>query len=308
MNLRSLVERRAFLRAASAAGVAGKALAAPSSGLLPTVEIGGVKMTRLVAGYNPIGGYSHSVPKMSAIMRNWFTLERVVEFLGSCEKNGINTWQASVDPKAFQALRQIQEAGSKLQWICLMRDEAPEVWKEILELKPAAVVHHGENTDRLYRSGDAGKVGDFVKKAHDFGVRAGISSHVPEHIARSEDADWGQDFYMTCFYNIRREQAKVQAGLGDLPVDELYLGRDPEWMTKVVRQVKRPCLGFKIFAAGRMCGNKASIEKAFRFAYGNIKPGDGVIVGMFPMLTDEVAEDAAIARRVLEGGGRGLSS
>jgi len=68
-------------------------------------------------------------------------------------------------------------------------------------------------------------------------------------------------------------------------------------MTAVVRQVARPCLGFKILAAGRMCNTPATIERAFEFAFRNIKKTDAVIVGMFPILTDEIAEDAALARK-----------
>lgn len=275
--------------------------------MLPTVALGPHRVTRLIAGYNPIGGYSHSVPKLSAIMRSWFTRDRVVEFLLACERHGINTWQASIDRKAFDALRLAREAGSKIQWLCLMPDTDPAGWKEVLDLKPLAVVHHGEVTDKLYRAGEQRRIGDFIAKAHDGGVLAGISSHVPAHIARSEDAPWQHDFYMTCFYNIRRDPALVQSGLGDLPVDELYLAQDPERMTEVVRQVKRPCLGFKIFAAGRLCANRAAMEKAFRFAFNRIKPSDAVIVGMFPMLSDEVAEDAGLARQVL-GGDHELSS
>lgn len=307
MNGPLRLERRRFLRAMGVSGVAGAASAGPQ-GALPTIPLGKHEVTRLIAGYNPIGGYSHSVPKLSAIMRSWFTRDRVVEYLLNCERNGINTWQASIDQKAFEALRMAREAGLKMQWMCLMPDVDEAQWKQVLALRPLAVVHHGEQTDRLYRTGAAAKIADFVHKAHDYGVMAGISSHVPEHIARCEDSAWTHDFYMTCFYNIRRDPETVRAGMGDLPVDELYLTRDPERMTDVVRQVKRTCLGFKIFAAGRLCGSRGAVAKAMRFAYGNIKPGDGVIVGMFPMLTDEVAEDAAIAREILQGGGHGPTS
>jgi hypothetical protein len=289
--------RRSFLGAVAASGLAIPASSAPAA--LPTVQIGKFRVTRLIAGYNPIGGWSHSVPKLSALMRDWFTPERTTQFVHSCEREGINTWQASVDPKVFGALRSAWERGSKMQWICLMPDVDAAQWKEIVDLKPIAVVHHGEVTDRMYRTGEQAKVNDFIKKAHDFGLIAGVSSHSPENIARTEDAGWEHELYMTCFYNIRRDQAKVKSGLGDLPVDELYLEGDPARMTAVVRQVKRPCLGFKILAAGRLCNNRGTVEKAFAYAYANIKPSDAVIVGMFPILTDEIAEDAAIARKVL---------
>lgn len=308
MNRSSRSGRRVFLRALGASPLAGAAASAAAPGPLPTVDLGCQKVTRLIAGYNPIGGYSHSVPKLSAIMRNWFTRDRVVEFLHNCQRNGIDTWQASIDSKAFDALRLAREAGLKLQWICLMPDAEPAQWKEVISLGPIAVVHHGEYTDRHYRAGTEGAIAQFINKAHDYGVMAGISSHVPEHIARSEDAAWSHDFYMTCFYNIRRDQQALRSSLGDLPVDELYLAHDPDRMTAVVRQVRRPCLGFKIFAAGRLCANPAAIERAFAYAYSHMKPGDAVIAGMFPMLSDEVAEDAAIARAVLAGGARGSST
>ena len=131
------------------------------------------------------------------------------------------------------------------------------------------------------------------------GLTAGVSSHVPDHIRRLEDAGWEQELYMTCLYNVVRQPAQLEAGLGDVPVDELFLGRDPEKMLEAVREVKRPCLAFKVFAAGRLCGSEAQMEKAVRFAYRNMKPGDGLIVGMFPVYSDEVAANAALARKIL---------
>lgn len=282
---------------AAGALAASSASRAAEGSTLPTVPLGKYKVTRLIAGYNPIGGYSHSVPKLSALMRDWFTPARTLEYVRRCEANGINTWQASIDPKVFDALRTAWDAGSKMQWICLMPDATPEQWKQILALKPIAVVHHGEYTDRAFRAGSESQVRDFVKKAHDFGVMAGISSHSPTNIAKVEDSGWEQDFYMTCFHNIRRDQDQVRSGLGDLPIDELYLQGDPARMVAVIRKVSRPCLAFKILAAGRMCNSRATIESAFQFALGNIKKTDGVIVGMFPILTDEIAENAAIARK-----------
>ncbi len=276
-----------------------RAAAPPAPASLPAVTIGKFQVTRLVAGYNPIGGYSHAVPKLSAIMTDWFTPERTLDYALSCERNGINTWQISVDRKVFGALRAARERGSKLQHICLMRDEDPATWKEIVDLKPIAVVHHGGVTDRFFYRGEQDKVRDFVRKAHDFGLMAGVSSHVPEHIARLEDAGWEQDLYMTCLYNVVRQPEKLKAGLGDVPVDELFLAHDPERMLDVVRQVRRPCLAFKVFAAGRLCSNQASMEKAMRFAYQRLKSGDGLIVGMFPIMTDEIAMNTGMVRRIL---------
>ena len=67
-------------------------------------------------------------------------------------------------------------------------------------------------------------------------------------------------------------------------------------MTRVVRQVKQPCLGFKILGAGRLCANQETVRNAFRFAFENIKPTDGVIVGMYPRFFDEVTANAQFTR------------
>ncbi len=277
----SSTNRRSFLT---------KIAAGAETSALSTIKVCKHEVTRLIAGYNPIGGYSHSVPKLTALMKDWFTLERTIEYVHRCERQGI-------DKKVFAALRAAWDQGSKMKWMCLMSEADPAQWKEIVDLKPIAVVHHGGVTHRVFRSGEDGKIRDFLKKAHDFGVLAGVSSHRPMNIARVEDSNWEQDFYMTCFHEVTLDEEKVKAGLGDLPIDELYLRGDPQRMAAVIRKVSRPCVAFKILAAGRACNNRASIEKAFQFAYANIKKTDAVIVGMFPILTDEIAEDAALARK-----------
>jgi hypothetical protein len=79
--------------------------------------------------------------------------------------------------------------------------------------------------------------------------------------------------------------------------EEPFVKRDPERMAAQIRATGKPCLAFKIFAAGRNCMNPQSIENCFEFAYANIKPIDAVIVGMFPVLNDEVRIDCDLGRK-----------
>jgi hypothetical protein len=60
-------------------------------------------------------------------------------------------------------------------------------------------------------------------------------------------------------------------------------------------------LGFKILGAGRRCATQEMVRDAFQFAFTHIKPGDGVIVGMYPRRSDQVRANAEYARRL--GGG-----
>jgi len=67
---------------------------------------------------------------------------------------------------------------------------------------------------------------------------------------------------------------------------------DPAVMTNVIRQVTQPCLAFQILGAGRLCSSQDKVKSAFQYAFANIKPTDGVIVGMFPWFFDEISANS----------------
>src|SRR5215475_6340605 len=116
MSPESFCDRRTFVTRAVGGALAASAVSHAAEGAtLPTIKLGKFDVTRLVAGYNPIGGYSHSVPKLSALMREWFTPARTLEYVRRCEANGINTCQMSIDPKCFRAIREAWDTGSKMQ-------------------------------------------------------------------------------------------------------------------------------------------------------------------------------------------------
>ena len=167
------------------------------------------------------------------------------------------------------------------------------------ELRPIAMAHHGGVTDRLFRAGKSQEVRAFVKEAHDRGVLAGVSAHNPDCIQRIADEGWEVDFFMTCFYFLTRKATAKAARQATQTLEIAYpfYRADPLAMTKVIRQVKPPCLGFKILGAGRLCSSQQVVRKAFQFAFENIKPIDGVIVGMYPKFFDEVQANAGYTRQ-----------
>ncbi|HEY5913661.1 MAG TPA: hypothetical protein VJA21_23990 [Verrucomicrobiae bacterium] len=119
---------------------------------------------------------------------------------------------------------------------------------------------------------------------------AGISAHNPDCIRRVADEGRDVDFFMTCFYFLTRKTGNTE--LSTLDIVYPFFKEDPRVMTQVIRQVKQPCLGYKILGAGRLCSNQQTVRSAFKFAFDNIKTTDGVIVGMFPWVFDEVSANA----------------
>jgi hypothetical protein len=285
---------------AATASAAGGSTADPAA-LLPMLQLGEHRVTRLVAGWNPIGGYSYLGPHMDRHMKEYFTVQQTVRFLLDCEQAGINAHQFSSAETTPDVLRKTREAGSRMKFFGLHsgRDAISEVARHT---EPFALVHHGGVTDRLFRDNQAQEVHDYVKAVHDQGLLAGVSAHNPDCIRRIADEDWEVDFFMCCFYYLTRKHAASASGSEAQPetlqINYPFYRDDPLTMTEVMRQVRQPCLGFKILGAGRLCANQAMVRSAFQFAFQHIKPTDGVIVGMYPRFFDEVTTDAEYTREL----------
>jgi len=312
--------RRDFLKGATsvAAGViAGRATAAEeTTGPLPTVSLGPGRTTRLIVGGNPLYGYSHFNEQYSQHMLEWFTDERVVKFLLDCEKAGINTWQSSYNERVQRQFPRIRDAGCRIQWICLaapwdVQPNAPRTPPSILDgmlkcadivskLKPIGIAHHGWATDLLWRAGKLDLIQTFINKVHDLGIQAGISTHNPAILEALEEKGWPNEFFMASFHYLSRRPEEYKKELGVVPVGETYLSDDPAKMCSVVRQVRKPCLVYKLLAAGRKSGSPGEIRQAFEFAYQNIKPIDAAIVGMYPRFSDQISENTRMVSEILK--------
>ncbi len=295
--------------------MASTAAQAAETALLPTIPLGRFRVTRLIAGGNPLYGYSHFNRLFDQHMLEYFTDERVVQFLLDCEKAGINTWQSSYHERVERQFPKIREAGCKMQWVCLAAPwdvdrSAPRTPEAILrgmlkcaetvaKLKPVGISHHGSATDLLWRTGKIDLIRAFLDKVHDLGIPAGISTHNPAILEALEEKSWPNDFYMASFYYQTRRPEEFQKDFGITPVGETYVASDPERMCKVVRKIRKTCLVYKILAAGRKCRSPQEVRQAFGFAFQNIKPIDAAIVGMYPRYFDQVSENIRLVREIL---------
>lgn len=297
--------RRDFLKGAAAATLvvtAGATEARAAENRLPVIQLGKHEVTRLIAGSNPQYGFSHFNRLFDQHLREYHTPERVVEFLKSLEAGGINTWQSSYPERSGPDLARFRDQGGKLQWICLCRAEFltnPALFKEAAGYKPIAMVQHGGITERLWRAGDFQKSRDFLKRIRDLGVMVGLSTHNPAALDKVESEGWDVDFFMTSLYYMIRPREEMKKLLCEVPLGEMYLPSDPARMCAAIRQSKKPCLAYKILAAGRMTDTPEQRRSAFEFAFRNIKPGDAVIVGMYNLFGNQVRENAELVRGML---------
>jgi hypothetical protein len=302
--------RRTFLKqAAIASGLATLAQApaeaeAPHAHdkLLPTIKLGRHTVTRLIIGGNPIYGYSHFNKLLSQHQTAWHTPERVQALLKRCEEVGINTWQNSYAERTLQDLDRYRDAGGTMHWLCLGKpdwDRHPEYINLAARRKPIGIAPHGSLAERLHRGQKLSTLTDLLKRIRDTGVLVGLSAHNPAVIELAEEKGWDVDYFMCCLYYLTRPREELRKLLGkDLPLGEVYLPSDPPRMLKVVQAVRKPCLVYKVLAAGRRIDSAAEVRSCFATALAGIKPGDALIVGMYQQLGDQVGENAALVREL----------
>ena len=297
--------RRAFLKgvgalpaALAAAQLAPGPVSAAEPAALPQIRIGPHTISRLVCGANPFNAGSHLSAFVNLEMKAFFTPEQILKTLRRCQEAGINCWQSG--GLNFELYRRFVDSGGQMHFLSL------EAGKTSVSLLPKlakggciGVAHHGEVTDMYFKQGKLDQVRDYLKRVHDAGLPAGISTHMPAVVDAVESKGWEVDYYMTCVYERHRSREDLQKLLGHvpIPVGEVYLESDPPRMHQAMRKTKRPCLAFKILAAGRLSEHPASVEQAFRQTLESIKPQDGIIIGIYDKFSNQPAEDAALVRR-----------
>ena len=303
-------DRRDFLKKACLAtagavvshlegGVAWAQAEEPIAKAMPTIPFASHQISRLVLGSNCVRGTTHTLPEhMNQALKEFYTPHRVWQLLRRCEQVGITYFQTEPHPAVLEALRRYRELGGKLQFMATVSRRFatdPQPFEDMFACGPTSATVMGETTDGAYKRGQMEGIHDLVKMLHDRGFFAGVNTHMPVTLEYMEEKGWETDFYMACAYNIRRTPEEWEKLLGpEVPIYENYLPGDPARLCAVVREIPKPVFVFKILAAGRLARRPESIEAAFKFIFENVKPIDGVCVGMSTMFRDEPKENAEL--------------
>ena len=65
-------------------------------------------------------------------------------------------------------------------------------------------------------------------------------------------------------------------------------------MCELIRMTKKPCIAFKVLAAGRAIGSPERVREELAFALRSIKPTDAILVGMYQQFGDQIGKNAAL--------------
>jgi len=249
--------------------------------MLPTIDLCGLDVSRFIIGGNPFSGFSHQSRERDEEMLDYYTTERLKETLRRGEAAGVTTTIMRSDPHIHRLLREYYNEDGTLHWIaqCGADSGAASIVQAIDRAVAAgakAAYVHGGQVDHCYAEQDAKSLTEWVERIRSHGIPAGVAGHAPEaHLW--VDSLGIADFHAVAFYNC----GSLHDGKGDK-----FKPEDPPKAVEAIRAIAKPCIGYKIMAAGRV-----DAREALEFAFANIKPTDAVNVGIYRGDNDRMVED-----------------
>jgi hypothetical protein len=258
--------------------------------MLPTVELCGLPVTRLILGANPFGGFSHQNELRDKEMVEYYSKDRILETWERAEAAGINTFITNNETQhVVQAVKTYFRAGGALQWIAQVASREHsnmfESVDEAVKIGCCALYFHGGYVDECYRTKDEKTIRSWCDYARSAGIPVGVAGHAPE-VHNWVDSLGVADFHAVCFFNC----GSLHDGKGNK-----FKLRDVALAIECIRRISKPCIAYKIMGAGRI-----DPRMAFEHAFAGIKPTDVVNVGMHRGDKDNmVEENVSLVREIL---------
>jgi hypothetical protein len=283
-------------------------------GPMPTGTLGGVKVSRLIAGHNLVGGTAHArdLIYVSQLLQAYFTDDKILDTYEQYERHGINTAFLRVENRQLQlAKRYRTERGGTLQWLAQLvindKDQCHDLDLAIDVPGVKAAYVRGLEGDRYFKAGRLDVIASALAEMKKRGIVAGVASHLLDSLVAVERAGIGADFYVKTF-----NSAKYWSAGAPLPDDPTWKPKpdqliqseyapdshDNLWETTprqtaaFFAKVEKPFIAYKVLAAGAI-----HPRDGFEYAFAN--GADFISVGMYDF---QIPEDVAITKQLLMTG------
>jgi hypothetical protein len=282
-------------------------------GPMPTGTLGGVPVSRLIAGHNLVAGTAHArdLIYVSQLLTAYFTDDKILETYRKYEDYGVNTAFLRIEKRQLGLAKRYRlERGGKLQWMaqCVINEKDQtrdlDMAMELPGVRFAYV--RGLEGDKFFKSGRLDVIASAVEYMKKHGIVAGVASHSLDALMAVEAAKIPADFYVKTFNSAQYWSAGapaprdpnwkpsptelVQSEYGPAAHDNLW-ETTPKQTAEFFHTIDKPFVAYKVLAAG-------AIHPRDGFDYAFRNGADFVSVGMYDF---QVAEDVGITKKLLNG-------
>ncbi|MHB9033985.1 MAG: hypothetical protein ACYC6L_13180, partial [Anaerolineae bacterium] len=168
----------------------------------PMTNIGGVAISRMIAGSNWFRGYSHYSSAKDKWIREYMNPDRIAEILCVFARNGINAYLASPDPLTRDVLNRVkQETGVTMHLIATpsgehVEDLLPGI-EQSAEHGATFCLPHQHWTDGNLVTNEQRLIGieQVTKRIRELGMIPGLSTHRPETVVVCDKAGYDLETY-----------------------------------------------------------------------------------------------------------------
>ena len=277
------------------------------NGVLPKGRVGKHEISRLVLGCNPMGGWSHSrdLPYVGELSKRWHSEAKMKETWALAEQAGINLCNlVEFQYKAFNEYK--KETGSNMlnnnQCSFGRTGDPLDPFRKAVDDGSDLIYIHGQNTDRLTRSGNTDLLHKALEYVRSQGLPAGVGAHSLKSIETSIRAGVKPDYYFKTFHHDNYWSATPRENRSEYLEDPGEPVRDhnrwndnmwdqfPERTVELFQNIDVPFFGFKVLAAGAI-----PPAEGLRWAFEN--GADFVCLGMYDF---QVVDDVNLTLEILE--------
>jgi hypothetical protein len=216
--------------------------------LFPRTTVGGVSVSRLIAGTNWFLGYSHTSAAKDRFIKNFQTRDNIADILEVFLSYGVDTVMGPQNQLLIDGIQEAeQRTGRKVilvltPWFNILPDGPEEldpqrVFDLCMRMGATFCMPHQGMTDalldRMHRK--LRDMDKYSKMIRERGMIPGLSTHAPETINIADETNVDIETYI-----------QIYNAIGFLMQVEV------DWVMRLIRNAKKPVMTIKPLAAGRL--------------------------------------------------------
>jgi hypothetical protein len=236
----------------------------------PRTSIGGISVSRMVAGTNWFLGYSHTSAAKDDFIKNFQTRERIADVLEVFLACGVDTVMGPPHPLLLEGVEETQQHTGQKVILMLTptfnihpggpADEEPEaVIAACQKMGATFCMPHQQVTDTLL---DRSKrqirgIEQYTALIRQYGMLPGLSTHLPETVPFCDENHYDIETYIQ-IYNAAGFMMPIEV----------------DWELRIIQNALKPVTTIKPLAAGRL-----NPLVGLCFAWNTLREQDLVTVG-----------------------------